>query len=59
MPLPPAEMVPLLLMPPAKVETVAELAVWAKPPTMMPLSSAAIVPLLLMPPAKVEIATEL
>ena len=57
MPLPPAEIVPELLMPPEKVEIVTDTVSWlargctpALPPAQMPLPPAEIVPELLMPP---------
>jgi hypothetical protein len=65
MPLPLAEIVPELVMPPPKVEIVTEATlVWnrpltiAAPPTMMPLPLAEIVPELVMPPPNVEIVTD-
>ena len=58
MPAAPAEMVPLLLMPPEKVEMTAN-AFWdAWPPTKMPLALAEIVALLRMPPTKVASVTD-
>jgi hypothetical protein len=61
MPSPPAEMVPELLIPPAKVAIVTDvaelrlpvLALLALPPMKMPLPSAEMLPELLIPPAKV------
>ena len=65
MPLPPAEIVPELLMPPEKAEIVT-VAVFllvragtlASPPAQMPLPAAEIVPELLMPPEKVKTVTD-
>ena len=51
MPSPRAEILPLLLMPPAKVETAVPKAEPA--PTRMPATPAEMVPLLLMPPENV------
>jgi hypothetical protein len=56
MPSPRAEILPLLLIPPAKVETAVP-----KPdllPTRMPAAPAEMVPLLLMPPEKVEMTAD-
>ena len=55
MPLPLAEIVPELLMPPAKVDTMTVPPELAWPPTTMPLPPVAeIVPALLMPPVKLD-----
>ena len=52
-PLPAAEIVPELLMPPEKVKTVTDTEASALPPTRMPLPPVdEIVPELLMPPVK-------
>ena len=67
MPLPPAEIVPELLMPPEKVEIVTDAAflrsssptMLASPPTQRPLPvTAVIVPALTIPPEKVVIVTD-
>ncbi len=64
MPLPPAEIVPELLMPPENAEIVTgatmrvPLPRAGAPPSKMPLPPAEIVPVLLMPPEKVAIVTE-
>ena len=52
-----AEIVPLLLILPMKVEIVTEPLPLAPPPTRIPAAAAAIEPELVMPPEKVEIVT--
>jgi len=52
MPVSPAEIVPLLTMPPRNVETVADPLCATCPPTKIPSACAEIVPPLAMPPEK-------
>ncbi|MGB6469113.1 MAG: hypothetical protein WBF27_23365 [Xanthobacteraceae bacterium] len=64
MPTTPAEIIPLLVMPPSNVEIVIVAVLRVTPPTVtvppirMPSLAAVIVPALVMPPPKVAIVTD-